>query len=191
MNTIMQIPFSHLDRNGIVKVDYIQNPGPEVSGFDVFKNSSLKELCHLYPTVDAKIEQYDGTGYRKCMGWIQIITFTRYKSNESPNTYKMVDIDMMGYSPELYDAPCNNLQDSDKLRFFAESFLTTSPAQWNNETISFLAGFQWGYEEYDADGIRKVDILPCKQINGSAWNAHIDFLRTNLPKWKYVEYNTN
>ena len=195
MNTILQIPFSHLDKNGIIKVEYIQNPGAEVSGFDAFKDLGFNlELCKLYPTINAKIEQYDGSGYRKYMAWIQFVTSTRYeKSNDSPNIYTVVDsapFFAVGYPPELYDAPCCNLNDSDKLIFFAETFLTTIPSKMNGDIVSFLAGFEWVYEEYDIEGIRKVDILPCKQTDGYAWNKHINLLRTDFPQYKYSECQT-
>jgi len=194
MDKIMNIPFSHLGRNGTIKAEYLQNPGPDISGFNAILDLTFDvELCKLYPTVNAKIDTYDGTGYRKLMGWIQFVT--RYDISDGiTHTSSTIDAGALGnpffavgYPPELYDAPCYNLGGSDKLIWVAEAFLTTVPSRMNGHTVAFLAGFEWGCEEFDLDGNRCVDILPIKQIGGDAWNKHIDLLRSKFPSLTYIE----
>jgi len=120
MNTILRIPFEHLGRKGMVLVECLQNPGSEQSGFDSLKatcNFDI-DLCKLYPTANAKIESYDGDGYRKLMGWIQFVT--RHDTlNSVTRTSTIVDVVgelgarnpyfTIGYPPEMYDAPMWNL----------------------------------------------------------------------------------
>ena len=198
MNSITHIPFRHLDRDGIVRVDYLQNPDPITSGFDAMRDACKQlnfdvDLCTLYPTVNAAVERYDGTGYRKLMGWIQFIVRCDILNGV---TNKSTSIDgglgnpffAMGYPPELYDAPMYNLGNSDKLIWIAEAFLTTVPTRMNDHTIQFLAGFQWGYEEFDIDGVRNVNILPVNQIDGYSWNNHIPLLNEKFSSLNYAEY---
>jgi len=193
MKSITRIPFKHCERNGNVLVEYSQNPGSAISGLDALKGLNFDvELCIHYPTVNAKIEHYEGTGCRKQMGWIQIIKrndITKGVSSVSSsidggigNPYYAI-----GFPPEMYDSPMYNLGSSDKLIWVAETFLATIPSRMNEDTISFLAGFQWGYEEFDVDGIRNVNILPVKQIDGFAWDIHIPLLKENFPFLNYAE----
>lgn len=48
----------------------------------------------------------------------------------------------------FFDAPCNNYYEGAKLVWKADTFLVSMPSYVNNERISFLAGFQWGFKEY-------------------------------------------
>jgi len=206
MEQVLTIPFEHLDRKGTVKVVYQQNPGPVFSGLDAIKGLNFAfdlELCKLYPTIHVSVEQYDGTGIRGYMAWIQFTKSKHWlKGNHTPLTGMGVDMAedfrklgipfySYGNNPAMHDCPCYNLNDSEeKLEFVAETFLVTFPGRWNGKTVSFLAGVRWGYEEFDVDGVRKANIYPIEQLDGTAWNDYVELLREQFPTWNYGEFIT-
>ena len=104
----------------------------------------------------------------------------------SPNMRKLgVPFFAFGYPAEIYDAPCNNLGESAKLEWIADTFLVTQPSRVNDDTISCLLGFRWGYEESDIDGKRNVKILPLEILDCSTWNGHLPLLKENFQNWKF------
>ena len=201
MDCTLRIPFEHQNRKGVARFDYRQNPGPAESGLETIPGINFAfdlNLCKLYPTILATVEQYKGTGIRCSLAWIQFIRSRHWlRGQEDPQSGIGVDMAPVfgvpfyayGYNPSLYDCPCYNLaDDEERLEFAAETFLVTHPGRWNDNTVSFLAGARWGYVEYDADGKRKADILPIRQLNGKAWNAWLSLLSEQYPAWKYGEY---
>ena len=135
------------------------------------------------------------------MAWLQFINSRHWvKGKDEPITGMGVDMAdnfknlgvpfySYGTSPSLYDCPCYNLSDNeDKLEFITESYLVTHPGRWNNQTVSFLAGARWGYEEFDVNGKRNVNIFPVERIQGTAWNKYLSLLREKYSTWNYDEY---
>lgn len=199
-NVIKQIPFVLNNKNGILEVCYKKNTDIYESGFDLLTGLGFDiNMCLGYPTIHGYFKEFEGTGYNRVCAWIQVITQKYFSSPEHSIPCKVsstVDIsDEMrkfkqpffayGYPAELYDAPCNNLGDYSKLEWVAESFLVSYPCASNNDTISYLLGFKWGYKEWDNDGERKVEILPLEILDIFSWNKHLEMLKNDFDNWNF------
>ena len=199
---VTSIPFTLFDRRGQLAVRYGVTVDPEALGFDVIPGLGFHpEACRGYPTIHARIEHYRGAGYRTLCGWIQVITAERHRAGTaaatSPDTSIAVDqipsmlgIDMpfaiTGFLPELFDAPCGNLNGYERLRWTADTFLTTVPLRSRSEPIRRLAGVRWGYVTDTAHTDRPVSPLPLEVTDGRAWNAVLTLLRTRFPDWRFA-----
>jgi hypothetical protein len=197
---VATLPFCLHGRQGQVAVYYGVNSDPVYAGFDALAGLGFDPaLCAGYPAVHARIEAFEGTGYRALCGWIQIITSERYGADDPARQrpQRAVDVDLapaleacampfccVGYRPELFDAPCRNLGPSAELRWAAETFLVTVPARSRQEEIACLAGFRWGYTEAMDQPVR---VHPLVVTGAGAWNAHLPFLRATYAGWRFGE----
>jgi hypothetical protein len=68
----------------------------------------------------------------------------------------------------------------------ADSFLTTVPMRSRDEDIRRLAGFRWGYIEYEPSAGRPVSTLPLTVTDASAWNDLLPFLRKTFTRWRFA-----
>jgi hypothetical protein len=94
----------------------------------------------------------------------------------------------LGNLPSFFDAPCCNLGDSTELTWIADTFLTTVPVRsTQNERISRLLGFRWGYQEYDNPTERPVTLLPLEITDAQTWKDHLPFLRQEFDDWRFGE----
>jgi len=188
-NFISRIPFTHHGKAGQIEVHYKSNNDPVKTGFDILKNLNFELHESLgYPTMHAKIIDYQGTGYRTSFAWIQVVT--TYCQSSEPIENKYIDVDVapdlynlgipfysFGNLPEIFDAPCHNIGSNLRLKWVADTFLTTMPDRSNNETISYLAGFKWGYVEHRSTDNLPVVILPLEITDGASWNHCLELLR--------------
>lgn len=196
----VQMPFVLNNRKGLVEVCYKENNSANESGFDLLKGLGFDvDMCIGYPTMHGYIKEYAGTGYSNSSAWIQIITDIYYSSLEdevpseilsevdiSDNMRKLgVPFFAFGYPSEIYDAPCNNLGNFARLKWIADTFLVTQPSRINNNMISYVIGFRWGYEEWEAEEKHNVKILPLEIIDCSVWDEHLIKIRTEFPDWKF------
>lgn len=198
--TTTTIPFALNGKPGVLEVCYETNRSLIASGFDLLAGCGFDvNLCLGYPTMRAYVRHYEGTGYYTASAWIQIITRREFVSAEAETPAAIVaSVDVndtlgelgvpffaMGYPAEIYDAPCNNLGDWGKLEWLADTFLVTMPSRINANTIAPLAGFRWGYTEYDLDGKRHVEIHPLVVPEISQWQHHLPLLRSACGLWKF------
>lgn len=198
--TVTTIPFELNRKSGILKVHYKANGSIAESGFDLFVGSGIDvDLCIGYPAMHAHVSSYKGRGYSTASAWIQIVTRREFTSVEAIEPVAvMSEVDThpilaelgvpffgMGFPAEIFDAPCNNLNGLAKLEWVADTFLVTLPSRANDDTISRVAGFRWGYIEYDLAGKRRVEINPLVVTDPAMWNLHLPILRSQYGKWKY------
>lgn len=196
----VQIPFVLNDRQGLVEVIYKENKSEKELGFDLLKGLGFDvAMCIGYPTMHGYIKEYAGTGYSNLSAWIQIISSEYYSSlgDEVPSeVLSEVDISdnmrklgvpffAFGYPSEIYDAPCNNLGNFARLKWVADTFLVTHPSRINDNMISFVIGFRWGYEEWEAEGKRNIRMLPLEIIERSVWEKHLLKIRKDFPDWNF------
>lgn len=196
----IQIPFTLNNKDGALEVRYEENKDSSKSGFDLLTGVGFDiEMCIGYPTMNAYVKEYSGTGYYTASAWIQIITSKRYSSLDDKEPYNVettadiqdnmrklgVPFFAIGYPAEIYDAPCNNLGGAARLEWVADTFLVTQPSAINNNVILYSAGFRWGYEEWDVEGKRNVKILPIEKIDSSSWKGHLPMLKRDFPNWKF------
>ena len=196
---MLHIPFEHNGRRGAVAVTYGVTEDPGVSGFDALPGMDFDlTQCRGYPTMRGVIDSYEGTGYRTLFGWIQIVTGVRTASGKPTDTNVSIDklpamqdvatpFASMGNLPQIFDAPCRNLNGYESLHWTADTFLTTVPIRTRDEEIHRLLGFRWGYTE-NADSVHHpVARLPLTVTTPQEWNALLPILRKNYPGWQFAQ----
>jgi hypothetical protein len=195
----MIIPFKHCKHDGRIVIYYGENEDPVKAGFDIIPNLKFDiNLCRGFPVIHARIE-YSGLGYRQLYGWIQITTNEYYRSGEKGKVKRLSSTDVVpsmqdlsfpfasfGNLPEMFDAPCYNIGNNAKLRWVADTFLTTVPRRSIEEKISYIKGFRWGYIEYANPRQNPPSILPLQTISKDVWNSYLSLLRKQFKKWKFV-----
>ncbi len=196
---VATIPFSLNGRGGSVSVYYGRNDDPVRAGFDAIPRLNFDiNLCRGFPAMHAKINEYSGSGYRMLCGWIQIVTNEYFESHDEKKGKKSFSVDVapsmrdlglpfasVGFPPGFFDAPCYNIGDHAKLRWVANTFLTTVPMRSREEKISWLAGFRWGYVEYDKPEQKPTSLLPLEVTSANAWNSCLPFLRKECKGWRF------
>lgn len=200
--TVTNIPFVLNHKSGVLKVHYEVNRSLTESGFDLFAGGGFDvKMCLGYPTMRARLESFAGTGYATTCAWIQIVTRREFNSLEAAKPAAIVaDVDThpiladlgvpffaFGFPAEIFDAPCNNLNSLAKLEWIADTFLVTLPSRANDNTISRVAGFRWGYTEYDINEKRQVEISPLVVTDPAAWNQYLPLLQSQFVQWIYDE----
>ncbi len=121
-NVTALIPFNLKGKNGKVSVYYGVNDDPIKVGFDALPGIPFDiNVSRGYPVINARIEDYAGSGYRMFCGWIQIVTSVYLDARDSQNTRSetFISADIApcfaendspfatyGYLPQLFDAPC-------------------------------------------------------------------------------------
>jgi hypothetical protein len=194
------IPFDLRDCSGQVAVYYGVNDDPVKVGFDFLAGLNFDiNLCRGYPVIHARIENYEGSGYRTMCGWLQIVTSVCLDSHDldkaQKQTYVSVDVSpafqasglpfaSFGILPQLFDAPCHNLGAYAQVYWTADSFLTTIPLRSRDEEITWLAGFRWGYMENDLPNQKPI-LLPLEVTGAAAWNQHLPYLSKECSGWKF------
>ncbi len=192
------IPFALHGRSGSVAVYYGPDDDPLKVGFDSLPGLGfLLGLCPGYPVMHAIIEHYAGFGYRTLCGWVQIVT-NEYRDRERSAPQRFVSVDLapamrssdspyacFGNLPAFFDAPCYNLGEHAELKWVADTFLVTVPMRSREEEITWLAGFRWGYSEYEASSHKPVSLLPLEVTGADVWNGHLPFLRVEYSTWKF------
>jgi hypothetical protein len=197
-DSAVHIPFTHFGQRGTVAVTYGATDDPRVSGFDIIPGMRFDVAqCRGYPTMGAVIERYEGEGYRTICGWIQIVTGVRTGGGKPSETSISVDtlpamgeipvpFASMGNLPQMFDAPCHNLNGYDHLHWTADTFLATLPIRSRAEDIHRLLGFRWGYTENADPAHHPVARLPFAVTGPDAWNTILPTLRKDYPTWRFA-----
>ena len=197
MNKVLLLPFNLRGITNTIEVIYKANESAKESGFDALLDLPFDpNLCIGYPTVHAYIKNMTSTGYRRTCAWIQLVKREYFSSKELDKPDEnILSIDTndpsliylaYGCPAELYDAPCNNLNNNVKGKWTAYTYLVDIPSRMNEFKMSFLAGFQWGYEEEIENNKLKVKIQDIKELKYENWKEHISYLKIEYPKYEYA-----
>ncbi len=198
--TLLELPFVNYGRRGILHVECRENTSLESSGMEIVRNLLPDErMCLGYPVIHAHARDFDGIGIFRYWGFIQIISQDMFLTGNYavPDEVEVfVDTNLpgeivpfcnYGYSAEMYDAPMNTLLDCDKLIWRADTFLVTLPTILNNDTISFLAGYSWGYNELFVDNGFQIEIVNPVEANVSMFRKHLPLLRSKFPGFTFAD----
>lgn len=200
MNAKMRIPFVLNSKKGFVEVEYSKNESASESGFDLFESLGFdSKRCIGYPTIKASIQDYEGSGYYTASGWIQMISNQLFADEYDVNPVnELIELDVnptfealgvpffaLGYPAVLYDAPCDNLRGYVKSRWRAQTFMVTHPSRINNDTIEYILGFEWGYDEIDKNNHRHVIMTSLKKCSIEDWRRHLPLLKEKCPEWNF------
>lgn len=175
-----EIPFTFHGKTNHVTVDYAAMVDPRDAAFDIWPLPFDPGACRGYPMLHAHFGPLSLTGYERYCGWIQVIRREDIHSGgEQARISHELDVPedlqahglpyfAIGYPPELFDAPCRNLRDSERLIWQAYTFLVDLPSRINGHRLGFLAGFSWGYTEDDRG---EVSLLDFRQLSEADWNG--------------------
>ncbi len=190
---IKSIPFCIRGIEETLTVEYRENLSPSDSGFDVLDVPFPKDKCIGYPILHAYFEHMQLTGYKRYCGFIQLIQRIEITNGTdgTENTRQALSLDVAdyfstignpyfsyGYPATLYDAPCNNLGNCDRLIWKAHTYLVDLPTRMNGNKLVYLTGFSWGYIE-DIHG--PLGLLDFEHLSESAWQKHYDFIIGKYP----------
>lgn len=172
-------------------VVYEENKSAKDSGFDALLGLPFEaDDCIGYPTMHAYFENLKLKGYRRYLGFVQLVEREEFnEKGELTDTVLFIDAlpEMLsggvpyfalGYPPEMYDAPCNNLGDCHELKWTAYTYVADVPSRMNNNKLDFLAGFSWGYVE-DVSGVKHL--LDFMEISQGKLRQHETFLEKECP----------
>lgn len=154
---VWDIPVLLRGSKEVLRVEYGENTGVAQSGFDALELPFPPERCLGYPMVYAYFPNMGLTGYKRYCGFIQLIQRTEERGSREQ---QRLNLDVgeeframgnpyfsYGYPASLFDAPCCNLGDCDRLVWRAFTYLVDPPSRMNGDKMGFLAGFSWGYTE--------------------------------------------
>lgn len=177
------ITFNLRGKENKIFIDYGKIPNAQTSGFTALKLPFNVNECVGYPMLHAYFENISLCGYERYCGWIQVIERRDYiNMNDKNPTMISFELDVSeemrkhkipyfayGYPAELFDAPCKNLGNSEKLDWRAYTYLVDLPSKMNNNQLVFLAGFSWGYTE-DKNG--NVQLFNFTVLSEENWMEH-------------------
>lgn len=185
--------FSLNDRDGVLRVEYAANASLERSGFDMFDAGDFDPALAIgHPTLHARVEHYEGSGYRTATAFIQWVNTERTTEGEVrrereldvPETFRAAGVPFFawGYPASLYDAPANNRNGADRLVWQATTWFVSVPARWNDYQVQPIIGFQWGYVD---DGTM-VKLLPFEALDRDHWSQHHAWLGQSAPGFQFA-----
>lgn len=174
-----RIPFQLRNKENAVIVHYSKMENAWEAGFQVLKVPFDAEQCVGYPMIHAYFEELNLKGYERYCGWIQLMRKDACRMENGreivTTSYEIDSPDFLrpyfciGYPAELFDAPCHNLGDCERLTWTAYTYLVDPPSRMNDDQLSFLAGFSWGYTEGKA-GVECV--ADFRLLNRENWEEH-------------------
>lgn len=177
------LPFVLRNKANRVVVEYGRMTSASESGFDALKLPFDSNLCVGYPMLHAYFDHLNLNGYERYCGWIQIVRREEYNTVDNEEVVNTVfDLDCgrefgpyfaIGYPAELFDAPCNNLNGNEKLRWTAYTYLVDPPSRMNDHQLVFLTGFSWGYTENEG---HEVNLLDFCALTKEDWEAHRKYI---------------
>lgn len=177
------IPFQLRNKENRIIVEYNKIENVKDSGFEVLNVPFDVNQCIGYPMIHAYFDNLNLKGYERYCGWIQIIRKEEYNTvNQKENVTTTYEIDFcaqtkpyfcIGFPAELFDAPCKNLGTNEKLIWTAYTYLVDPPSRMNDNQMTFLAGFSWGYTE-SVNGAE--NILDFNILGENDWKMHRELI---------------
>lgn len=143
-----------------------------------------------FPTCTAMVE-HEALGYRALFGWVQLVRstdnsscgagfemdpFVLFEDAASPYAF-------FGVKPVLFDAPARTSRRP--LAWLAHSFLARTPLDDSERPVEPLAGFSWGF---DIDDVGDITLRQPRELTGTDWGAHLDYLRDRHPNWTFLPW---
>jgi len=177
------IPFRLRNKDNNIVVEYDKMNNTKESGFEALNVPFDVNMCIGYPMIHAYFDNLNLKGYERYCGWIQFVRREEYNTIcQKEIVTTTYDVDCVksirpyfgiGYPAELFDAPCNNLGNNEKLTWTAYTYLVDPPSRMNNNQIVFLAGFSWGYTE-SINGVE--NILEFNILTEEDWKIHKEYI---------------
>ncbi|MFC6713581.1 NUDIX hydrolase [Branchiibius cervicis] len=186
------VPFVLNGRTGVLEVDYAVNASLERSGFDMFDQAEFDpRLALAHPTFAARVASFDGQGYRTASAFIQWVDTERTVADrvdrerelDVPEVFRSAGVPFFasGYPAAMYDAPANNRNGADRLRWEATTWFVAAPARWTDGKVLPVLGFRWGYLD---DG-QRLALLPLQVLDADSWQQDRPWLSRAAPNFVF------
>lgn len=184
--------FELYGRAGVLAIEYAPNQSLTRSGFDMFDPARFDPALAIgHPTMHAFVESYDGSGYRTATAFIQWVdserTFAdrvdRKRELDVPDAFRSAGVPFLacGYPAAIYDAPANNRNTADSLRWEATTWFVAAPARWTEGKVLPICGFRWGYLD---DG-QRLALLPLQILDADSWEQDRPWLSQAAPNFVF------
>jgi hypothetical protein len=197
----MTLPFALLGEDYELMIDYGEITSPEKIGFEVSKSDVFDIRSGLgFPFMRARVESLQKNSYRNLVAFIQTTTSKYFEQVDDMMVAlneKAVDIPpflrekgfpfyAFGYPSELFSARFSDLQAFTKLSREINTFLVTFPNPANDNTVSCLAAFSWGFVEWVDKCKHQVKLLPFKKLDFEYWNYSLEILEREFGSFQYA-----
>lgn len=185
----LQLPFRFAGKHGAVSAHYSLNHGHASTGFSALSPRHADWDVKGFPVMDASVS-YEGKGYEKVFGWIQIVTVDHF---DRGGRKVLIDVipstegtrfpfAAIGSLPRFFDAPANHPRH--RWSFRAETFLCKPPLISRKAPVEFVKGFQWGcHIDHDGDVPKPLAIA---SLPARVWNHRLYLLRRSYPSWHFL-----
>lgn len=183
---LRKIPFRMRGLSGEVTVEYGTNDDPLHWGYDVL-GMYAPELAKGFPVVQASVSSYPGHGYAADMGWVQVVRYAVFDTDESVIVFdvppQLSDTDTpymaFGVRPTMFDAP--SFVDVRNVVWKADAFLVYTPDAVLTRRLVATCGFRWGYDITDAT----VAVDPLATATEEDWRRNLADLGPRFATWDF------
>lgn len=185
----LRLPFQLRGHPGTVVVRYGENRDPVAVGFDALHLPFDVQTTVGFPVFDASIE-YEGTGYRAFLGWIQLVTVRDTKTGEESTTVDElpfwrekgdVPFFAFGSAPTTFDAPGPNPPRTDE-QWEATTFLVGTPDVGRTRRLAPIIAVRWGYTLVAG----RATPVPVRAVPVAEWERLVGVLRARYPDWEFL-----
>jgi hypothetical protein len=183
--TAITLRFQAHGMAGQVHIAYGVNRDPSEIGFELLGVGPHSSAALGFPVIEATVE-YDGAGYHRDMGWVQVV---RWSHHDGPlevlvdRAPQMEDgrhpYSAWGPCPTLVDAPMNTRK---LVAWRADAFLTISPDLLMIKVVQPVCSLQWGY---DIDERGAVHPRPVHEQGLDVWDEVLPILQADCPDWQF------
>jgi hypothetical protein len=171
---------------GQVHVSYGLNRDPALLGFDLLGLRSPSSKALGFPVIQATVE-YDGHGYHRQMGWVQVV---RWSHHDRPVEVLVDRAPQMedgrhpytawGPCPTLFDAPSTTQR---PVTWRADAFLTVTPDLLMTKVVRPVCSLYWGYDATSGGAVRPRPVL---EQHLDAWQEAVPILQEDCPGWRFL-----
>ncbi len=166
-------------------IDYGACADMRRAGFDALSGFPPEMLNRSsYPAMHGRFVNMTLEGYRRYCGVVQLIE--RFDFDANGKSARSLNIDVperadghivpyfaYGYPVEVFDAPCFNLRDSERLTWRAYTYIVDPPSRLSDYRLDYFAGYSWGYTE---DKTGATDLLPFESASKELFESQISEL---------------
>ncbi|MBI3647343.1 MAG: hypothetical protein HY240_01040 [Actinobacteria bacterium] len=183
---VTTIPFLMRGLIGEVTVEYGTNDDPVHWGYGLLATYA-PELAKGFPVVQASVSSCPAHGYGAEMGWVQVVRYTVFDTDESVIVFdvppQLSDTDTpymaFGVRPTMFDAP--SFVDVQNVAWSADSFLVYTPDAVLSRHLVATCGFRWGYDITDGMvGARALGLATQED-----WGRNLGDLRPRFASWDF------
>ncbi|KUI70981.1 hypothetical protein VM1G_05720 [Cytospora mali] len=167
--------------NGSVTFNIQPDNDPVKYGLDLLFPTTPSSELRGFPVCEAVVKT-EKRGYASMYGWTQLVKdSTMWEFDPLPITEKLVwPFCWFGPEPTLFDGPIRiGVKDID---WTARSFLTYIEDTVISKNVTYLCGFEWGFQMSNGT----INIKTTKKLTPAEWNGHVEYLSRKFSSWTFM-----